>query len=234
MKSVFALLISLCALTPFSASAGFITIDSLTTLQRIKVVDGGSNTNTIATSGAVGGYRTLTLSATVEEFGDSSLSVSALSKHLSMSSEAGVTVDSFSFKWAGSDGNGFAPQNFLTLPSGMNSQLEFGLHSSDLAGQITWKFTDTGNRVSSYSVTLPVHPSSTPISYAFSLNSFTNPTGFDWTQIKAVELTGGGVPEWDFTLDGIVVIGVPEPGSAGLLLISLTLAAARFRRRIAA
>lgn len=233
MKSTIALLFALCLLTPASARAGFITIDDLTTLDYLQVTGTGSGSSTIVASGAVGGYRTLSLNSTVLERGNSSLFVSALNKHLSMSSDSGVTVNSFSFKWAGSDGNGFAPQNFLTLPSGMNSQLEFGLHSSDLAGQITWKFTDTGNRVSSYSVTFPVHPSSTPIPYAFSLNSFTNPTGFDWTQIKAVELTGGGVPEWDFTLDGIVVIGVPEPGSAGLLLISLTLAAARFRRRIA-
>lgn len=118
----------------------------------------------------------------------------------------------------------------------MNSQVEFSLHASDLAGSITWTFTDLGGLTSSRTVTLPSHsgvPTPPPIPYALSLNSFTNPTGFNWTQIKAVELTGGGVPEWDFTLDGIVVIGVPEPGSAGLLLISLTLAATRFRRRIA-
>lgn len=232
MKSILALLFALCTLIPGSSWGGFITIDSLTTTQRLRQIDAGSNQSTIATSGAVGGYRTVSLNAIVEEFGDSSLSVSALSKRLSMSSESGVTVTSFSFKWAGSDGNGFAPQDFLALPSGMNSQLEFSLYSSDLAGQITWKFTDTGNRTSSHSINLPAQPP-TPISYAFSLNSFTNPAGFNWSQIKAVELTGGGVPEWDFTLSGIVVIAVPEPSSTGLLLISLTLAAARFRRRIA-
>jgi hypothetical protein len=235
MKSSIAILAVLIALIATPSWAGIIMIESYAHTNSVSVYQAGSLSNEIATSGAIGGYRTLSLTTVGDnEFTTAVLGVSSTTQRISLSTPDGNNATAFSVKWAGQNGAGFTTaQNLLTLPQGMNSELEFSLRSSDQESQLTWSVTDINAKVSSYTVVIPVHPStSAPLFYELRLSSFSNPVGFDWTNVKAIELSGGGQPEWDFSLTGPIVIGVPEPGSTGLLLISLTLGAARFRRRI--
>lgn len=229
------LLCLITVLIPQQLCGGFITIENFSTPSSfVSIIGLSTGSNTTASSGAIGGYRTLSLTAIGDnEFTSTVLGVSSVSKRISLSTPDGNTATSFSVKWAGQYGTGFAtPVNLLTLPQGMNSELEFSLRSSDQAGTLTWSVTDVSNKVSSYVLSIPVQPSTNPaVFYELRLNNFSNPTGFDWTQVKSIEVSGGGISEWDFSTTGPIVIGVPEPNLAFLLCAGLSFTVPLVRRR---
>ncbi len=111
----------------------------------------------------------------------------------------------------------------------MNSEIQFKMESSDHPGQLRWSFTDSSDKVSIYDV--DISQSLSPVSYALRLNDFSNPGGFDWTQIKSIEISGGGVAEWDFTFSGGVIVSTPEASAFSILATGFGVGLTRIRKR---
>lgn len=207
-------------------------IDTLKTTQTANALN-STVTNTVAASGAIGGFRTLTLNSADNDpdLPPSAMRVSTnapIGPRFSLSTPTDATT-SFEIKWGGANGtSGIGPVD-LTGGSGpmftlINSFVNFSLRSADVPGSsFTWSFTDTANNVASYSGTFPSQSSTNPaISYAIQLASFSGSGIIDWKSINFITLSGGGL-ELDLSLPApmYVTAAVPEPGTwaVGILLL---------------
>ena len=217
-----------------AAQANVVTYIDLFNTTQIISTNNATVTTTVASSGAIGGYRTMTLNTLggdpPEAPPNSGISVSAATQRFTLSTPAEATT-AFEIKWGGIGGtNGLGGYDFANgLPYPIElvpSTLNFALRSADQPSSYTWTFTDTANNVASYTGSLPAKSSSSPaLPYAISLASFTGAGSVDWNSINFITLAGGGL-ELDLTLAGggisMNVVAVPEPGtwaSAGLLML---------------
>lgn len=221
-------------LGPVTSKAAVVTyIDLFSTSQQISTNNATLST-TVASAGAVGGFRTLTLNTIGgdPEFPqNSTITVSTNTQRFTLSTPAD-TISNFEIKWGGAGGtNGFGPVDF-TGALGTNislggSTLNFALRSADQANNFAWTFTDTANNTATYVGTFPIHSSANPaIPYALSLASFSGSGIVDWTSINFITLAGGGVNDLDMGLFAPISVTaqpIPEPGTwaaAGLLLLA--------------
>ncbi len=222
-------------------SAVVTPIDLFTTSQQIST-NNAILTNTVSSTGAIGGFRTLTLNTIGgdPEFPqNSTITVSTNTKRFTLSTPAD-TVSLFEIKWGGAGGtSGFGPVDFTgalgTNLSLAGSTLNFALRSADQANSFTWTFTDTASNTASYTGTFPIQSATNPaLPYALSLASFANSGVVDWTSINFITLAGGGIVDLDmgiFAPISVTARPIPEPGTwaaAGLLF--LTALYVRWRR----
>ena len=226
---------------PTSNAAVVTYIDIFSTSQQVST-NNATVTNTVASAGAIGGFRTLTLSTSGgdPEFPqNSTLTVSTNTQRFTLSTPAD-TVSNFTIKWGGAGGNsGFGPVDFtgalgtnFSLPK---STLNFALRSADAANPFTWTFTDVANNTATYAGTFPVHSSANPsLSYALSLASFSGSGVIDWSSINFISLAGGGVVDLDmgiFAPLSVTAQPVPEPGTWAVAALLLGVAAYTMWRR---
>jgi hypothetical protein len=225
------LLFPLLALVAASAHAQIVTntIDTFSNAQTVSVI-AGSATNTIAAAGAIGGYRTMVLTATDNENElPISLNVSSTTKRLILSTPSSATA-SFSVTWGGLGGtNGLGGFDLIAgNPSPLQSNLKFSLRSADFSSSFTWTFIDTASQTASYTGTFPVETSTAPdLAYNIALSSFTG--AINWNSIDFITFSGGGVAELDlsmsapFSMETTMMAPVPEPGTwaAAALLAGL-------------
>ena len=225
-----------------TADAAVVTyIDLFNTSQQIST-NNATVTNTVTSAGAIGGFRTLTLSTSGgdPEFPqNSTVTVSTNTKRFTLSTPAD-TISNFEIKWGGAGGtSGFGPVDFTdalgTNFSLSKSTLNFALRSADQANPFTWTFTDVSNNTATYAGTFPIHSSTNPaLPYALSLASFSGSGVIDWKSINFISLAGGGIVDLDmgiFAPISVTARPIPEPGTwvaAGLLL--LTAGYIRWRR----
>ena len=227
-----------------AAKASVITyIDDFTTTQTANALN-STATNTVAATGAVGGFRTFTLNSVDNDpdLGNTIMRVSTNAPNgprFSLSTPTDAT-SSFEIKWGGSDGTaglggidfrgGIAATNFSLISSTLN----FTLRSADVASGYTWSFIDTNSNVATYSSTFPSHSSVNPaISYAISLASFSGSGIVDWSSINFITLSGGGL-ELDLSLRApisVTAAAIPEPGTWAVGALLLGGAAYTFWRR---
>ena len=213
-------------------------IDSLSTTNAIETTTAGV-TNTVASAGALGGYRTMTLTPTAnEELVSIKLEVTA-TKRLILSTPSGATA-SFSITWGGLGGtNGLGGVDLIAgNPDASQSSLKFNLRSADFGSNFTWSFTDTLSQTASYTGFFPVEASSPPeLPYDIALSSFSG--SINWNSINFITFSGGGVPELDLNVSApfsIQTTPVPEPGTwaAAALLAGVAGYIHWRRRRVAA
>ena len=232
-------LISALFCSPVGAVQVTNLIDNLTTSQSI-FTNNASATNTIATAGAIGGYRTMTLTTaganTTENTG---LFVSGTTNRLTLSSPIDTTAN-FSITWGGAGGNtglnaDFGAGQALVLS---NSFLSFFHRTADQANNFTWTFTDLANNTATYGGTFPVKTTALPLTpYSISLDSFTNSGAVDWNAINYITFSGGGVEDLDMTVVApiqVVASTIPEPGTWALLATGVAGTFLAMRRRISA
>jgi hypothetical protein len=189
-------------------------------------------TNTVATTGAIGGYRTLRLNTTGGNpfFGPAILGVDSTAQELLLSTPSGAT-SFYEIKWGGAGGT--SGLGGVDLTGGAtnftlnNSFLNVTLSYTDQPNNFTWTVTDTMTNVATYTSSFPqLLPPNPAITYAVSLASFSGAGLVDWTSINFISLSGGGPVGLDLTLASPVSIAagvVPEPGTwatAGLLLLT--------------
>lgn len=208
-------------------------IDAFTTSQTVSVLE-GSATNTTASAGAIGGYRTLSLTSVGNPDVGTTLNVSSgTTNRLNLSSPTDGTA-TFDVIWGGA--NGTAGLGGVDITSGWpdltGSSLQFKQRSADFASDFTWTFTDTTNKTASYTGTLPVKSSSTAATqFSIPLSSFTSQSGFNWTSIDFIKLSGGNVLELDFSLTApMQIVTVPEPSTYALVGVGAAVAALMGRR----
>ena len=223
-----------CA-SPNPSHASVVTyIDLLNTTQTNSTYN-SSVTNTIASAGAVGGFRTMTLTSSGNDINDETSTMRVMTNaagggpRMVLSSGNDATAN-FEMAWGGATGTGFAPVDFRggiasTNFSLANSTLNFSLRTADLASPYTWTFRDTNNVTATYASTFPVN--ATPsIDYAISLASFANGGSIDWSSINFITLSGGGIPSLDLVLGksfSVTANPIPEPGTwaaAGMLVLT--------------
>ena len=219
-----------------SAKAAVVTYIDLFNTSQSLTTNSSTVSSTVASLGAVGGYRTLTLDASYPgvppEFPQNSqASVSAVSKRFTLSSPA-EAISLYEIKWGGAGGTaglggidfrgGIAPIDFSLNASTLN----FALRSADQLSSFTWTFTDTLSNVATYSGNFPAHSSLNPaIPYAISLASFSGAGIIDWSSINFITLSGGGL-ELDLVMPApfsVTAQPIPEPGTwaaAGLLVLA--------------
>ena len=233
-------LILIAAFTAAQVQAAQVTnvIDSMTTFQSL-TAENNSVTNTVASGGAIGGYRTTTLSSTGNDPGiATTLSISAANQRMTLSTPEGPTP-SFQLLWGGLGGtNGLGGVAFgggqpLDL---FTSFLSFSLRSTDQESNFTWSFTDTSNITASYVGTFPVHSSTNPLlPFDIALSSFSNTVNINWNAIDLIVFSGGGATGMDMSVPApfqVVASTVPEPGTWALLVTcGATAAAFAWRRR---
>jgi hypothetical protein len=199
----------------------------------------GAATNTVAAAGAIGGYRTMVLTATDNENElPISLNVSATTKRLILSTPSSATA-SFSVTWGGLGGtNGLGGVDLIAgNPSPLQSNMKFSLRSADFSSSFTWTFIDTASQTASYTGTFPVETSTAPdLAYNIALSSFTG--AINWNSINFITLSGGGVAELDlsmsapFTMETTKMAPVPEPGTwAAAALLAACAGIVHWRRR---
>lgn len=215
-----------------SSQAGVVTyIDLFNIPNQLIATNNATVTNTVATTGAIGGFRTLSLNTTGGNpfFGPAILGVDSTANELLLSTPSGAT-SFFQAKWGGAGGT--AGLGGVDLTGGDTnftldtSVLNFTLTYTDQPNNFTWTVTDTSSNVATYTSSFPTLVGTNPaIPYAISLASFTGAGLVDWTSINFISLSGGGPVSLDLTLKGPVTLatGVPEPGTwatAGLLLLT--------------
>ncbi len=215
-----------------NSSAGVVTyIDLFDIPDQLIATNNASVTNTVATTGAIGGFRTLSLTTSGGNpfFGPAILGVDSTADELLLSTPSGAT-SFFQAKWGGAGGT--AGLGGVDLTGGatnftlFNSFLNFTLTYTDQPNNFTWTVTDTSTNVATYASSFPQLIGTNPaIPYAISLASFSGAGLVDWTSINFISLSGGGPVSLDLTLKGPVTLaaGVPEPGTwatAGLLLLT--------------
>ena len=235
MRTARAMMLVICFAPCATPSFGAIlSIDAFTTSQSVSVFE-GSGTNTVATAGAIGGFRTLRITSVGSPDVSSTLNVSSgTTNRLNLSSPTDATA-TFDVIWGGASGT--AGLGGVDVTSGWpdlaGSSLQFKQRSADLESNFTWAFTDTANKTSSYTGTLPVKSSSTAATqFSIPFSSFTSQSGFDWTSINFIKLSGGNVLELDVSLTAPVqIVTVPEPSAYTLAVIGMAAAAAMARRR---
>jgi MYXO-CTERM domain-containing protein len=224
-------LLPFLAIVAASAHAQIVTntIDTFGNAQTVSVITGAA-TNTVAAAGAIGGYRTMVLTATDNENElPISLNVSATTKRLILSTPSSATA-SFSVTWGGLGGtNGLGGVDLIAgNPSPLQSNMKFSLRSADFSSSFTWTFIDTASQTASYTGTFPVETSTAPdLAYNIALSSFTG--AINWNSINFITLSGGGTDNLDLdlsapiTMETTMTAPVPEPGTwaAAALLAGL-------------
>jgi hypothetical protein len=233
-------LLPFLAIVAASAHAQIVTntIDTFSNAQTVSVITGAA-TNTVAAAGAIGGYRTMVLTATDNENElPISLNVSATTKRLILSTPSSATA-SFSVTWGGLGGtNGLGGVDLIAgNPSPLQSNMKFSLRSADFSSSFTWTFIDTASQTASYTGTFPVETSTAPdLAYNIALSSFTG--AINWNSINFITLSGGGVAELDlsmsapFTMETTKMAPVPEPGTwAAAALLAACAGIVHWRRR---
>ena len=209
--------------------AGFITIDDFSNFQSLSVYGTDSGTSTVSASGSLGGYRTFSINSVVNDNDpESRARLRTFNNLIGLSSDA-LVEPAWSIKWAGASGTGFTPTNFIDTPSGINSELRFTVLTSDHSGTFNWTLTDTSGKLATYSVN--IQSSLTSVDYAARFVDFNTQADFDWEQVKAVELKGSGVEEWDYTMTGSIITAVPEPSFISTLLATAIVFSSGIRRR---
>lgn len=214
------------------------TIDTFANSQTTSVI-AGSVTNSVAAAGAIGGYRTMILTATENENElPISLNVAATTKRLILSTPSSATA-SFNVMWGGLSGtNGLGGISLIAgNPTPLQSRLKFNLRSADFASSFTWSFTDTQSQTASYTGTFPIESSTAPdLPYDIALGSFSG--SINWASINFITFSGGGVAELDlslsapFTIETTMMAPVPEPGTwAAAALLAGVAGLIHWRRR---
>jgi hypothetical protein len=225
-------LLPLLALCSASAHAQIVTntIDAFSNGQSRSVLD-GTVSNTVLAAGAIGGYRSMTLTAAnPDEFGNNTqLSVSPTLNLLSLATPSGATAN-FTIKWGGLGGtNGLGGIDLIAGNATPDqSNLKFNLKEADFSSSFTWVFTDTLSQTASYTGTFPVEAAGAPdLAFSIALSSFTG--AINWNSINFITLSGGGVANLDLvlsapiTMETTMMAPVPEPGTwaAAALLAGL-------------
>ena len=226
---------------PTSDAAVVTYIDLFSTSQQISTNNDFLN-NTVASAGAIGGFRTLVLNTSGgdPEFPqNSTITVSTNTQRFTLSTPAD-TVSYFEIRWGGAGGNsGFGPVDFTgalgTNFSLSSSTLNFALRSADAVNPFTWTFTDVANNTATFAGTFPVHRSTNPaLPYALSLASFSGSGVIDWSSINFISLAGGGVVDLDmgiFAPISVTAQPIPEPGTWAVAALLLGVAAYTMWRR---
>jgi len=236
---------AMLVLTMSCSKAAVVTyIDLFDIPDQLVATNNATVTNTVATAGAIGGFRTITLSTTGGNpfFGPAILGVDSSAQELLLSTPVGAT-SFYEVKWGGAGGT--AGLGGVDLTGGatnftlINTFLNLSLTYTDQPNSFTWTVTDTSTNVATYTASFPqLLPPNPAIPYAVSLASFTGAGLVDWTSINFISLSGGGPVSLDLTLASPITVAagvVPEPGTwatAGLLL--LTALYIRWRRSRAA
>jgi hypothetical protein len=225
-------LFPLLALVAASAHAQIVTntIDAFSNGQSRAVVD-GTVSNTVLAAGAIGGYRSMTLTAVNAdpEGSFSQLTVSSINKLLVLATPPSATAN-FTIKWGGLGGtNGLGGIDLIAgNPTPDQSNLKFNLRRADFSSSFTWVFTDTLSQTASYTGTFPVEAAGAPdLAYSIALSSFTG--AINWNSINFITLSGGGADNLDLelsapiTMETTMMAPVPEPGTwaAAALLAGL-------------
>jgi hypothetical protein len=213
-----------------AAPAGVVTyIDLFDVPDQIVATNNATVSNTVASVGAIGGYRTLTLTTSGGNpfFGPVILGIDSSAQELLLNTPSSAT-SFYDVTWGGVGGT--AGLGGVDLTGGAtnftlnNSFLNFTLSFSDQPNNFTWTVTDTSSNVASYTASFPTLISPNPaIAYAVSLASFSGAGTVDWTSINFISLSGGGPISLDLTLASPITLaaGIPEPGTwatAALLL----------------
>jgi hypothetical protein len=230
MKSIASTLIApvcIAALSSVSHAASVIIIDNFTTNQSVQVSGVGTNSQTIASAGSIGGYRTMTLTSSGNTVDQTSLSVSNTTNRLALSSPVDATAN-FTVSWAGDDGTGFGATDLTPYEDLSLHKLKFALRSADFASNFTWTFEDINGISAYYTGELPDYSSSLPnLQAEINFTEFVNSGSIDWNAINKISLSGGGTLELDISLVGGLT-AVPEPTTA---LLSALGALCLLRRR---
>ena len=211
--SIFTLLCA-AGLSTMTNAASVTIIDNYTTNQSVVVNGAGNNTQTIASAGSIGGYRTMTLTSSGNSEDATTLSVSNTINRLALSTPAEATAN-FTVSWAGATGTGFGATDLTPYEELSLHKLKFALRSADFSSNFTWTFEDISGNTASYIGNFPVESSSPPnLQYEINFADFVNSgSAVDWNAINKISLSGGGTPELDVTMIGGVT-AVPEPTTA--------------------
>lgn len=194
-------------------AASVTIIDNFTTSQSVVVNGAGNNTNTIASAGSIGGYRTMTLTSSGNTNNSVSTSVAVSSNRLSLSTPPDATAN-FTVSWAGATGTGFGATDLTPYEELSLHKLKFALRSADATSNFTWTFEDISGNSASYTGNFPVESSSLPnLQYEINFADFVNSGSVNWNAINKISLSGGGTPELDVSLIGGLT-AVPEPTTA--------------------
>ncbi len=227
----------LVAMGTFSrAHAATFTIDLFTTTQFVSAFN-DTGTSTVAEPGAVGGFRTMSLSSSDNDDFNSALAVNSAFNRMSLAAPEGA-IANYSLLYGGA--GGVAGLGGVNVTSGnpvlTQSAVTFALRSADFPSAFTWTFTDSLANTATYVGAFPSKSSMTsPLVFSIPLASFSNAGAVNWTSINFIQLAGGGVSSLDLTLLGpleIITQAVPEPGTwaVGALLFGGA-AFAHWRRR---
>jgi hypothetical protein len=213
VTSIFTLVCA-AGLSTMSNATTAIIIDNFTTNQSVVVNGAGNNTNTIASAGSIGGYRTMTLTSSGNSEDATTLSVSNTSNRLALSCPVDGTAN-FTVSWAGASGSGFGATDLTQYEELSLHNLKFALRSADALTNFTWTFEDISGNSASYAGTFPVESSVLPnLQYEINFTEFVNSgSPVDWNTINKISLSGVGTPEVDVSLIGGIT-AVPEPTTA--------------------
>lgn len=211
-------------------------IDNFTTSQSI-LTNNASSTNTVVSAGAIGGFRTLSLTTSGGNLSENtSIFVSATTQRLTLNTPVEATAN-FQLTWGGSGGNtGIGADFGAGQPLDLTTSfLSFSLRSTDLSSNFTWQFVDNLGITASYGGIFPPNASGSPaLPYSIALNTFANSGAVNWNAINYIVFSGGGVEDLDMTVNApfqVVASTVPEPGTWALLLSGLAVTAVALRRR---
>ena len=210
----FCTLICATGLSSLSHATTVMIIDNFTTNQSVQVSGVGTNTQTIASAGSIGGYRTMTLTSSGNSVDQTSLSVSNTTNRLALSTPVDATAN-FTVSWAGATGTGFGATDLTPYEELSLHKLKFALRSADFSSSFTWTFEDINGNSASYTGNFPAHSSLSPnLQYEINYADFVNSgSPVDWNSINKVSLSGGGTLEVDISLVGGLT-AVPEPTTA--------------------
>lgn len=212
VNSIFTLVCA-AGLSTMTNAASVTIIDNYTTNQTVSVNGEGTASQTIASAGSIGGYRTMTLTTSGNTNNSVSTSVAVSSNRLSLSTPPDATAN-FTVSWAGATGTGFGATDLTPYEELSLHKLKFALRSADATSNFTWTFEDISGNSASYTGNFPVESSSLPnLQYEINFADFVNSGSVNWNAINKISLSGGGTPELDVSLIGGLT-AVPEPTTA--------------------
>jgi hypothetical protein len=191
-------------------------IDNYTTGQTVVVNGAGTRTETIASAGSIGGYRTVTLtsSGNTGVIIQTAIEINGTNSRLSLSTPSEATAN-FTVTWAGADGTGFGATDLTPYEDLSLHKLKFALRSADFSSNFTWTFEDISGNSASRTGNFPSHTSTSPnLQYEINFTDFMNSgSPIDWNAINKISFSGGGTLEADLGMVGAVTV-VPEPTTA--------------------